>query len=283
MIPVLLGLVAALAWGLHDVIVRFISQKTDIFTALFSVLCMGALLQAIVTVFRGDLGLIPSSALIGVAVSGIFYTTAGVALYKAFEIGPVRLVSPLIATFSVLAVLWGLAKGQPFSAWQWGAVLAVLGGISIVATLSDKDSELRDASSRNRAIIWSLLASVSFTISFEMGQTSMHLAPEILIVFTTRIVAILALIPIMLYVGARFVPAREQLPVLAGMGMMDALAIACVLSAGSLPNANYATVASSAFGMVTVVLAWAFLREKMTSPQWGGVILAFSGIVYLAL
>jgi drug/metabolite transporter (DMT)-like permease len=283
MIPVLLGLVAALAWGLHDVIVRFISQKTNIFTALFSVLCLGAVFQFTVALLGGDLAPVPFSAWRGIVISGVFYTIAGISLYKAFEIGPVRLVSPLIATFSVLAVLWGVAKGQPFSPWQWGAVLAVLAGISIVATLSDKDSEISDATDRNLAIFWSLLASVSFTISFEMGQTNMHLAPEILIVFVTRLVAIAAMIPVMILVGAHFLPSRAQLPILAGMGMMDALAVACVLSAGSLPNANYATVASSAFGMVTVILAWAFLREKMTLPQWGGVILAFAGIVYLAI
>jgi drug/metabolite transporter (DMT)-like permease len=283
MFTIALGLIAALAWGIHDIVVRYVSQKTNIFTALFTVLVLGAVFQFIAVLLRGDLAPIPSAAFGSIGVSGLFFTIAGIALYKAFEIGPVRLVSPLIATFSVLAVLWGVAQGQPFTALQWGAVLAVLAGITIVATLSDPDTEIQSTQARNHAITWSLLASISFTITFETGQSSMHMAPELMVVVTTRLVAIITMIPIMIYIGAKFIPARSQLPILSMMAMMDAIAITCVLSAGNLPNSNYATVASSAFGLITIVLAYLFLKERMTRVQWGGVILAFLGIAYLAL
>jgi drug/metabolite transporter (DMT)-like permease len=181
-----------------------------------------------------------------------------------------------------LAVLWGVAQGQPFTILQWAAVFAVFVGITIVAVLSDTNTDIQSKEARNQAMGWSLLASVSFTISFESGQSSMDMAPELMAVVATRLMAIFTMIPIMIYIRAKFVPALSQLPILAMMGLMDAIAITCVLSAGNLPNANFATVASSAFGLVTIVLAWAFLKEKMTPTQWGGVILTFCGIVYLA-
>jgi len=67
------------------------------------------------------------------------------------------------------------------------------------------------------------------------------------------------------------------------MGIADGIALACVLSAGGLPDAQYAAVAASCFGLLTIVLAWAILRERMTSLQWFGCALAFGGIGYLAL
>jgi drug/metabolite transporter (DMT)-like permease len=57
----------------------------------------------------------------------------------------------------------------------------------------------------------------------------------------------------------------------------------CVLSAGALPDAKYASVASSLFGMLTIILAWIFLRERMTKSQWAGCAVAFLGVGYLAV
>ena len=73
------------------------------------------------------------------------------------------------------------------------------------------------------------------------------------------------------------------MPFVVAMGILDGIALLCVLSAGSLPSAQYAAVASSTFGMITVILAWIVLRERMTASQWGGCALAFGGIGYLAL
>jgi uncharacterized membrane protein len=75
----------------------------------------------------------------------------------------------------------------------------------------------------------------------------------------------------------------RALPVLALMGIADGIALLCLLAAGGLPDAQYAAVASSCFGLLTILMAWAFLREKMTPPQWVGCAIAFSGIGYLAL
>ena len=44
---------------------------------------------------------------------------------------------------------------------------------------------------------------------------------------------------------------------------------------------KYPAVAASLFGMLTVVLAWAILKEPMSRAQWGAVVLVFCGIGYL--
>jgi drug/metabolite transporter (DMT)-like permease len=50
-----------------------------------------------------------------------------------------------------------------------------------------------------------------------------------------------------------------------------------------LADAQYASVAASIFGIITILLAWIILREKMTVGQWTGVLVCFGGIAYLAL
>ena len=67
------------------------------------------------------------------------------------------------------------------------------------------------------------------------------------------------------------------------MGCCDAAALGLVLWSGALPRPEFAAVAASTFGMITIILAALFLKERMTPPQWGAVALVFSGVGYLAL
>ena len=278
-----LGLIAAFGWGLHDILVRYVSQKTPICASLLVVLLFGAFFQFLAITVRSDFGQMPTETTGIAIIAGILFMSASIGLYKAFEIGPVGLVAPIIASFSILSVLWGTITGQPATLVQWIAVFAVLTGITIVASLTHDDDSPQTKGGRNTAICWSLLASVSFAANFGLGQSIMETAPDLLIIFIIRIAAIVSLLAVMFYVKSQIWPARNQLPILAAIGLLDAIAHTSVLSAGNYPNANFASVATSAFGMITIILAWLLLKERMTGKQWGGVCLAFAGIAYLAL
>jgi uncharacterized membrane protein len=78
-------------------------------------------------------------------------------------------------------------------------------------------------------------------------------------------------------------PGRAALPVLSLMGVADGIALLMINSAGHLPDAQYAAVASSMFGLLTIVFAWIFLKERLSTVQWLGCLIAFAGIGYLAL
>ncbi|KRO86765.1 MAG: hypothetical protein ABR89_10940 [Rhodobacter sp. BACL10 MAG-120910-bin24] len=66
------------------------------------------------------------------------------------------------------------------------------------------------------------------------------------------------------------------------MGALDAAALSSVLVAGVLENAQYATIASSMFGVVTILLARHFLKELLKPGQWLGIFIVFAGISILA-
>lgn len=283
MTAVLLGLVAALCWGLHDLAVRYVSQKTSIYSALLWVLIVGAVFQLLLIGVRSEFATLPSETVLPIAGTAICFVVASIGLYKAFEIGPVRLVSPLIATFSILSVIWGALTGQLVTPSQWLAVFAVFVGVSMVGVLSDTSQSEEKDPKRNQAIMWSLFASFGFAGTFGIGQSAMSLAPELMIILAYRIVAVLILVLVMLYLKAPFFPHKSQIKMLTVMGVLDGVALASVLSAGTLENAKYASVGASAFGVVTIILAWAFLKEKVTNLQWLGILIVFSGIVYLAL
>jgi len=276
-----LGLIAALCWGFHDICVRYLSQKTAISACIVTVLGVGLVFHLGLMGATGTFATISATAVWLSVAAGLFFVLATFALYGAFQRGPVRLVAPLIASFPILSVGLAALRGTAVTPAQWAAVLTIVIGVSIVAALSDTDED--HAPSKPLTILFSLAAAVGFAGTFALGQEAAaisHLEPSTLV---TRITAITLAALIVAIARQPFWPGRRALLVLIAMGCADGVALYAVLSAGGLPNAEYAAVASSIFGLLTILMAWAFLREKMTPPQWMGCALAFVGIGYLAL
>jgi drug/metabolite transporter (DMT)-like permease len=69
---------------------------------------------------------------------------------------------------------------------------------------------------------------------------------------------------------------------LAFMGVLDAFAIGLVTASASLPNPEYAAISSSLFGVLTILLAWRILKERVAPLQWLGIATVFTGIAVLS-
>lgn len=276
-----LGLIAALCWGIHDITIRYLSRSVPLLAALLTVLLVGAVFQLGAILILGESIRVPMQALWLAIGAGISFLVASLGLYFAFERGPVRLVAPLIASYPILSVSFAVLLGAQITFAQIVAVLAIVAGVGIVAALSDGSDD--DTPPIWPTIGLSLIAAAGFASTFKLGQLAALAGPELPTTMVARLTALVLLIIVVLLRGARSWPGRRALFPLFVMGTLDGVALMAVISAAPLPNPEYAAVASSTFGLLTILLAWLFLREKMSLSQWGGCILAFSGIAYLAL
>lgn len=276
-----LGLIAALCWGFHDICVRFLSQKTAISACMFTVILTGLVFHTVLTVSTGTLAPMPAQAVYLSVGAGAFFVLATYGLYYAFQRGPVRLVAPLIASYPILSVGWAVVQGVQVSALQWLAVIAIAAGVSIVAALSDTSDE--ETPPLGPTVGFALLAAIGFAGTFALGQQAAALSHDMPSTLVTRLFAFALVVVIIPTFKQKLWPGKQALPWLMAMGVVDGIALMCVLSAGALPDAKYASVSSSLFGMLTIVLAWIFLKERMTAPQWAGCAVTFVGVGYLAL
>lgn len=275
------GLTAALAWGIHDVCIRYVSQRMAILPMMAVILGSGLLVMLPFVLILGDWSLLTWHGTSLAIIAGLIYVCAGYGLYQAFAIGPVRLVAPIVAAFPVLSLCWAAIQGQPPTLAQSLAVLAIIGGVIVIAVLSDETEEA--AGGRNAAIFWAVISSTAFAVTFALGQAAEKAGGGLPALTITRGVAI-ALVLTLIAIRRPALPGRSgPWKLLITMGCLDALALGLVLTAGSLPHPEFAAVTSSIFGMVTILLAWAFLKERVAPLQWGGVLMVFSGIGYLAL
>ncbi|MDA9288611.1 DMT family transporter [Amylibacter sp.] len=276
-----LGLLAAMCWGFHDVCVRFISQKTPISACILTVLIVGLLFHIGLMIPTKEITVISKSAFVLATIAGVSFVIASFCLYYAFKRGPVKLVAPLIASYPILSISWAIWIGTPISKFQILAVLAIIFGVSIVAVLSDISEEKIPPIGKTIAL--SLIAAIAFACTFASGQAAAELSPHMSATLVTRIISIMLCAIIIYFAGLKYWPGKSAIPWLIAMGCADGLALWCVFSAGALENPQYASVTSSIFGLITILLAWIFLKERMTILQWTGCIITFLGVGYLAI
>jgi len=276
----LLGLIAALCWGFHDICVRFLSQKVPISAAIFTVFLTGLIFHFSLTWVSGELQALPMNAVWLSVAAGVFFVVATYGLYHAFQRGPVRLVAPLIASYPILSIALVSLQGQSVGLYQWGAVFAIVIGVAVVAILSDTSTDATPP--KGRTIVYTLISAIGFAGTFALGQAAAEISHEMPSTLVTRMLAIVLVTAIILIGKQRFWPGKSALPWLIAMGVADGIALLCVLSAGRLPNPQYASVTSSMFGLITIVLAWIILKERMSALQWCGCLIAFCGVGYLA-
>ena len=274
----IVGLIAALAWGFHDLFVRLVSQRASIPAAILTVFVTGAILVLSVAAITGELALPSGPPLWLACLSGAVFAFGSYGIYRAFAIGPVKLVAPLIGSFPILSVAMASLQGEGVTPGQWLAVLVVVGGVAFVAILS-KDEEAGSASIP--AMLWGIFAATCFALSFAAGQAATQAGAELPVLIATRVAAVTTIAAAVLVSRSDFRPPLRVMPLLLVMGALDALALGLVLFAGNLPNPEFASVSSSLFGLITVILAWALLRESMTRGQWVSVAATFAGIAYL--
>jgi drug/metabolite transporter (DMT)-like permease len=283
MLEIGFGLTAALIWAVHDLLARKVSQGAELLPIIALVLGAGTVVLAPIALIYGDWAAMNTAAAATSVVYGLAYVLAGGALYKAFSLAPVRLVSPVIGAYPMLSLLIAWAQGQPVTLPDWLAVAAIVGGIAIVATAAREDSPEGYAASPAVAFGWAMLSAVGFASTFALGQLATRQGAELPVMLIGRAVALTAIVVLALARRSSLRPQPGQVWLLALMGAFDAVALGLVTAAGSFPRAEYASVTASLFGVLTVLLAAWFLKEGVRLIQWLGIATVFTGIAILGL
>ena len=283
MLALSFGLTAAVLWAVHDLLARKLSQGTALLPILTIVLATGVLGHVPVAVWQGGWEAMTGLAWGVAALSGLAFTVAIGGLYKAFSLAPVRVVSPVVGAYPLLTLVIAAAQGRAVTGGDWLAVAAVVIGIAIVAIAARDDAPEGYAAAPGVAIGWAALAATGFAITFALAQAATRLGSELPVMLAGRLAALSVIGALLIWYRGQLAPKRGHFGVLAVMGLLDALALGLVTASGGLPRAEYASVASSLFGVLTVLLAAWFLKERVRPVQWLGIAAVFSGIARLGL
>jgi drug/metabolite transporter (DMT)-like permease len=277
-----LGSLAALAWGLADVSVTYLSRRGGFFTTLLYTQTAGVALLVVVALALADLPGASGAELLALAALGPVAVAAYAGFYRALELGPIAIVSPIASSNGAIVVLLAvLVLGESLTALQALGCVLVLGFIGLAA-LEPGGGRAEEGTNGIRL---ALVTAVSFgiylfglaTISEELGW----LLP--ILVARTAAVAILAA------VAAAWPPPRRgslgRLGVLGcmGAGALDAAGYLAFNRGGEIGEVAITSAAAAAYPVIPILVGLLALRERIAWRQLVGVAGVLGGMVVLSL
>src|SRR6266581_731788 len=169
---ILLGLLTALTWGGADFIARFSTHRIGALRSMLYMQLTGFLLLSFLLPALGGWGhLADGSGWQPWAwgfLAGCLNAMAGLALYRAFEIGKMAVVAPLSASYPALTLLLSWMTGERLSAVRIAGISCTLVGVVVVAG-GEKTPDENDAAAvqrSGRGIGWAIFAAVGFAVLF---------------------------------------------------------------------------------------------------------------------
>jgi drug/metabolite transporter (DMT)-like permease len=284
MIAVLLGLMAALSWSVHDLLARRFSAATGPFRMSFWILLMGAALLLLPVLWRGQIWNADAYSVSLALAMGVIYAFALGGLLTAFSLAPVSIVGPLTSGYPALVVVWGLFQGLVPTPLQWSGVVFVLLGVFIVSR-NGHEHVGSDAvvPGRMPLVIGSaVLASVAFAATVVVGQAATRSLGEYEVTFLSRFPAAgLLLMAMWRERGQALVMTRPATISILAMAACDVVAVTAINASVYFPNRELGAMAIASYGALSVVLAMLILKERVTLLQWLGILLVVTGVAAL--
>lgn len=287
MIAILLALSAAVSWGTGDYLGGIASRRFALLWVLLASAFGGLLVSGTATVISGDDAPTLEHFILA-AFAGVAGLVALAAFYQALAIGTMSIVAPITATGSAIPVLWGvIGRGESLTLFAIFAIIVVVTGVILASREQDeaRTTGVDDATHR-RSILLAMVAAIGFGTIFiliaEAGEESIYWPAATLKVTTLGLVVL-----ILLLAGARRTTwgarprGREWLfPIT--IGFFDVTANITFAAAAQQGKLAITSVVSALYPVITVILAFIFLHERLAVSQRVGVVMALAGVVMLA-
>ena len=275
---VLLALGSALAYGLSDFIGGMLARRVSAWTVAVVAQCAST---ACVTVLALSTGGDPTSAhLAWGLLAGLGNGTGGVFLYRGLASGRMSVVAPLSAVgAALLPVVVGVVSGERPSVLTWLGVACAFPAIWLVSRSPDHAASATGG--RGLGVVDGLLAGLGFGLLFTaLGQVpeSAGLRP----LAVTQATSVLAIIALATLLGKAWLPRERYAWRAAGIGALGALATTLFLLATQAGLLSVASVLSSLYPTVTVLLAVMVLHERIHPAQAAGLALALTAVALVA-
>lgn len=275
---VVLGLLAAVLYGIGDFAGGIASRRRGAITVLLWSYPVGAVLMAaMLPLFPGTMD--SRTLLFGIA-GGAAGEVGVVLMYSLFTVAPINVISPVTAVLAaIVPVVVGVTTGERPHLTAWFGIALGLGAVVLVSRTTDANPHGRVGA---RVLALAFVSGLGFGFYFvflaKAGDDS-GLWPLVI----SRIASALLVIPLAKARGAMLPVRGRLLAIVALAGACDALANMAFLLASRDGLLSLASVLTSLYPATTVVLAVWLLREHTSPVQRLGLALAAGAIVLITV
>lgn len=275
---VVLGLAAAILYGVGDFAGGFASRRRGAVTVLLWSYPVGAVLMAaLLPLFGGHL---TGRAAVFGALGGLAGLLGVIVMYSLMTVAPINVISPVTAVLAaVVPVVVGLGIGErPHVVALVGIVLGLV-AVVLVSRTTDEHPHGRISP---RILALAVVSGLGFGLYFvflDRAGDNTGLWPLVV----SRVVSALAIVPIAAQRDAMRTVTGSTLAIVVLAGACDALANFCFLLSARHGLLSLASVLTSLYPATTVLLAMGLLHEHASRVQRAGLLLAAGAIVLITV
>jgi drug/metabolite transporter (DMT)-like permease len=277
-VTVLLGLIAAILYGLGDFAGGIASRRHTAVTVLLLSYPVGAVLMTVMLPFFG--GHLDGRAAAYGAIGGVAGLIGVVLLYGLMTVAPINVVSPVSAVLAaIVPVAVGVAIGERPELAAWFGIVLGLGAVVLVSRTTEDHPHGRIAP---RIIALACLSGFGFGLYFVFlarAGDNTGLWP----LLVSRVASAVLIVPIAASRAAVRTVRGRTLAIVLLAGSCDALANFCFLLAARSGLLSLASVLTSLYPATTVLLAMGLLHEHASRVQRVGLLLAAGSIVLITV
>jgi drug/metabolite transporter (DMT)-like permease len=278
MTALVLAFASSVTWGAADFVGGLKSRALPVLNVLLPSQLTGLLLVGMIVLVRGEGAPGGDFALFAAlsAVAGIVGLTA---FYRALAIGNMGVIAPISACAGIVPVAVGIATGDRPGAFQAAGLALALVGV----VLASREEVVGDPSARGtaRGTGLALLSALGFGLFFlAMDKAGDADVPWAMLV--NRLTGVSMLIAATLVLRTGFRAGKRDLPLLAGIGVLDVAANAMYAVAATKGLVSVVSVVGSLYPLTTIALAAVVLRERPHRLALLGVAIALCGVALIA-
>ncbi len=269
----LLALLSSVVWGTSDFVAGLKARTLAPLAVVGYSQLVGFAALSLVVLLGHPLG---SGPWVGWSLAaGVCGAIALAAFYSALAAGTMSVVAPIASLGAAVPVLLGVVTGETPSAIAWVGM-----GVAVLGTVMASGPEIQ-AGLSVRPVALACVAAVGFGfVLFCMDRGSrVSLLSTLWGMRLTSLVLYAGLAALRRSTGGI---GRRDWPVLLFVGVADLGANILFVSASTRGMVSIAAVLGSLYPVMTILLARAFLNERLRWVQNVGVALALLGVVAIA-
>ena len=279
MAAILLALGASLCYGVSNFIGPLISRDLPVSAVMVSGQAIAFLASATIVLVTAAPA--PDGAALAAGLAAGAGNAAGLAaFYRAASVGPLSIVAPIGSTGAALPVIVGLARGEPVGEAGLAGILLAVSGVAMASRRREADR--REHEDLPQALLLSIVSAMAFGV-FLWGMAPAAEDGVFWAVAISRASLLTLLVAGVLVLGAEFRVRAADLPKVALPGVLLFCGTVLYSSATREGLLSVVSVVGSLFPVVTVGLALAVLRERLSPVQRAGVAATLAGVVLLSL
>jgi drug/metabolite transporter (DMT)-like permease len=277
-LTVALGLLAAIAYGIGDFAGAVASRKRNAVNVLLYSYPLGALLMAVLLpLFPGTLN---ARVLLFGALGGAAGLVGVIVMYTLMTVAPMNVISPVTAVLAaMLPVIVGVVIGERPHVFAWFGIAIGLVAVVLVSRTREDHPHGKVAL---RLIVLAVLSGVGFGAYFVLLARAGH-ASGLWPLVVSRFASAALIVPVAMQRRTVAPLYGRTLAVTLVAGVCDAGANMFFLLATRHGLLSVASVLTSLYPAVTVLLAMSMLREHATPTQRAGLLLAGASVVLITV